>query len=376
MLYRGHHYQTGELIDVVYEQGAIVQIAAAGSSSADVEADWVSPALFDLQINGCHGISFNSPELTEADVRHVVEHCRRHGIASLFPTLVTNSFEAIAHGFRTLAASVANDPIVRQSVPGFHLEGPYISGDDGPRGAHPKIHVRSPSVDEFHQWQQAANGMIRLVTLAPELPGALDFISQVSREHVVIAIGHTAASPEQIRAAVLAGAKLSTHLGNGAHANLPRHPNYIWEQLAADELIASIIPDGHHLPASVVKSIIRGKTLSRTIITCDASSLAGSAPGRYRQWDSEFEVLDSGKIIVPGTPFLAGSGVFTDRCISTVIEQTGITLQQAIDCASRQPRELFGFAPFELAVGSRDPFMLFDWQLGKPFTVRQVVGPG
>src|SRR5262249_51788084 len=151
-----------------------------------------------------------------------------------------------------------------------------------------------PNWDEFRRWQDAAGGMIKLLTLAPERPGAIKFIEQVVRTGVMVAIGHTAATPAQVRDAVAAGAKLSTHLGNGSHAMLPGHENYLWEQLAADDLWASVISDGHHLPASLVKVIVRVKLPSRTIITCDASSLAGLPPGHYGEW----EVQPDGRVVV------------------------------------------------------------------------------
>ena len=374
MLLRGKHYRTGESLDVTCSAGTIVAVGPARAAKPDHEADWISPALFDLQINGCHGISFNSPTLTVAEVRHVVDHCRTHGIAWLMPTLVTNSFEAIRHGFRTLANAVDRDDAAANAVPGFHLEGPYIASEDGPRGAHPMAHARHPDWVEFQRWQEAAEGLVKLVTLAPELPGALPFIEKAVASGIVIAIGHTAATPAQIRDAVAAGAKLSTHLGNGSHAVLPRHDNYIWEQLANDDLWASFIPDGHHLPAAVVKSVVRGKTLARAVITCDASSLAGLPPGRYEQWGSAFDVLAGGKVIVPGTPFLAGSGVFTDTCIGTVIRQAGVSLAEAIDMASAQPRRLFGFEPWELATGNKSKLMLFDWNPGGDVSIKLVVG--
>lgn len=373
MLLRGKHYRTGELLDVTCDENRITSVEKVGSGTPDHEAGWISPALFDLQINGCHGISFNAPTLTVAEVRHVIDHCRKHGIAGLLPTLVTNSFDAIQHGFRTLAAAIREDEMVARAVPGFHLEGPYISSQDGARGAHPLAHARHPDWDEFQKWQDAAEGKILLVTLAPELPGALTFIEKAVASGIVIAIGHTAATPAQIRDAVTAGAKLSTHLGNGSHAMLPRHDNYIWEQLANDALWASFIPDGHHLPAAVVKSIVRGKTPTRAVITCDASSLAGLPPGRYEQWGSVFDVLEGGKVIVPGTPFLAGSGVFTDTCIGTVIRQAGVTLADAIDMASAQPRRLFGLAPWELAGATNSKVMLFDWNPGGDVGIKLVV---
>ena len=306
-------------------------------------------------------------------MRTVVDECRRHGIAGLLPTLVTTSFEANAHGFATLRRACETDPVVAAAIPGFHLEGPYIAPEDGPRGAHPREHVRDPDLDEFRRWQDAAGGRIRLITLAPERPGALRFIEQVSRSGVVVAIAHTAATPAQVRDAVAAGARLSTHLGNGSHAVLPRHDNYVWEQLAADGLWASLIPDGFHLPDALIKVIVRVKTPARSIVTCDASSLAGMPPGRYGEWGTELEVLPGGKVVVPGTPFLAGSGLFTDTCIATVIRAAGVSLHDAIDMAGARPRELLGLPAWELAAGSKAPMVLFDWEPGGEFHVCEVL---
>jgi N-acetylglucosamine-6-phosphate deacetylase len=289
---------------------------------------------------------------------------------------VTNSPAALTHGFTTLRQAIEIDPVVAAAVPGFHLEGPYIAGDDGPRGAHPREHVRDPDPAEFRRWQDAAGGRIRLVTLAPERPGALGFIEELTKAGVVVAIGHTAATPAQVRDAVTAGAKLSTHLGNGSHAVLPRHDNYVWEQLAADGLWASLIPDGFHLPDALIRVILKVKSPARTVLTCDASSLAGLPPGRYREWDTEFEVQPGGKVVVPGTPFLAGSGVFTDACIPIVMRAADVSLKDAIDMASARPRELLGLPAWELTAGSTTPLMRFDWEPGGAFTVREVIdGP-
>src|SRR5207237_3456086 len=198
---------------------------------------------------------------------------------------------------------------------------PYISPEDGPRGAHPQEHVRPANWEEFRRFQDdAAHGMIKMLTLAPETPGALPFIEKVAATGVVVAIGHTAASPACIRDAIHAGAKISTHLGNGSHAMLPRHENYLWEQLAADGLWASMIADGHHLPDSVMRCILRVKTPARMILTCDASPLAGSPPGKYRQWEYDFEVLPVGKVVVAGTQFLGGSWAFTDLCVRNMLK--------------------------------------------------------
>jgi N-acetylglucosamine-6-phosphate deacetylase len=257
-------------------------------------------------------------------------------------------------------------------MPCFHLEGPYISADDGPRGAHPKAHVRGPDWDEFRRWQDAAGGRIRLVTLAPEHDGALPFIEMLTAAGVVVAIGHTAATGARIRDAVRAGARLSTHLGNGCHAQLPRHDNIIWDQLAADGLWASLICDGHHLPPPFIQTFLRVKTPACTVLTCDAGSLAGLPPGRYGDWGGAFEVLPEGKIVVPGTPYLAGSWAFTDQCVGHVLNVTGVGVADAVDMAGARPRELLGLPPQRIAVGEPAELMLFDWEPGGAFRVRGV----
>jgi N-acetylglucosamine-6-phosphate deacetylase len=370
------HYASGLPVEIECAGGVIRSIAPPARDAADLTGGWVAPAFVDLQINGCDGISFNSSELTSAGVRHVIDTCRRHGMSAFFPTLVTNSFDALRHGLDTLARACDADALVAAALPGVHLEGPYISPDDGPRGAHPRVHVRSPDWDEFRRLQEAAGGRIRLVTLAPEHDGALTFIERLVASGVVVAIGHTAAGGPRIRDAVNSGARLSTHLGNGAHAMLPRHDNYIWEQLAADELWASVIGDGHHLTPAVLKCIVRVKTPARTILTCDASSLAGRPPGRYREWDQELEVCPDGRVLVTGTPYLAGSGSFTDACVGNVVRLAGVSLFDAVEMAGARPRELLGLPARRLEPGQPADLVLFDWEPGGSVRVRATVVGG
>jgi N-acetylglucosamine-6-phosphate deacetylase len=369
MRIHARHYATADRVEIVWTAGRIESVRAPLAEPADLEADWVAPAFFDLQINGCGGHSFNSGQLTLQAIRRVVATCRQHGIAALCPTLITNSFAELAEGFTVLQRAREGDPILARALPAFHLEGPWISAEDGPRGAHPRRHVRPPDLDEFRRLQDAAGGRIRLVTLAPEHDGALRFIESLSAEGVVVALGHTAAEGDCIRDAIRAGARLSTHLGNGAHAVLPRHPNYLWDQLAADELQASIICDGHHLPPSVVRCIVRAKTPARIILTCDTSSLAGLPPGRYSEWEQELEVRADGRIDVAGTPYLAGSGVFTEACVGKVIAFAGVTLPEAVEMAGNRPRELLGLESVELRAGAPADLVLFDWEPGEELSV-------
>jgi N-acetylglucosamine-6-phosphate deacetylase len=366
MTIHAKHYATGRPIAVTIADGRIATIQESDQNPTV----WIAPAFFDPQINGCLGISFNSPTLEIEQVRTVAETCRTNGIGAFLPTLITNSFEAIRHGFATLERARSSDSELQRWIPGYHLEGPYLSGEDGPRGAHPRQFIREPDWDEFRRWQDAAGGNIRMVTVAPERVGAIGLIEKLAGAGVVVAIGHTAATGAQIRDAVKAGAKTSTHLGNGSHALLPRHDNYIWEQLADDDLWASIIPDGHHLPPAVVKCIVRAKGVSRTLLTCDAGSLAGMPPGRYREWDTDLEVLPSGKIVVGGTPFLAGSGHFTDTCVANAIRFADVSLAEAVEMATIRPRQLLGLPSQMIEVGHPADLVVFDWQSDGEMSVK------
>jgi N-acetylglucosamine-6-phosphate deacetylase len=374
MQIRGRHYATGQRIDITFQKGAIRQIHPAGTSPPDVDAGWIAPAWFDIQINGALGIGLTSTTLTDEQLGRVVDVCRAHGIGEFCPTIVTNSFEVMRQSFLSLERSRAEGGQLARAMPYFHLEGPYISAEDGPRGAHPKEHVRTPELAEFQRLQEAAGGRIRLVTLAPELPGALTFIEKLSGSGVVVAIGHTAATAQLIRDAVAAGVRMSTHLGNGTHALLPRHDNYVWEQLADDRLWASVICDGAHLPASVVRCLLRVKTPARTVLTCDSSPLAGLPPGIYREWGQEFEVLPEERIVVRSSGFLAGSWAFTDRCIANAVRFAGVSLRDAVEMATVRPRQLLGLPPAALEAGSAGPLVLFDWEEGGDLMVQRVVG--
>ncbi|MSR31472.1 MAG: N-acetylglucosamine-6-phosphate deacetylase [Gemmataceae bacterium] len=370
MLVRAKHFQTGKPIDLHCQEGTVQDILPAGEAPADKEGEWVCPGLFDLQINGGLGIPFSDATLDTPKIITVVEECFSHGITSLCPTLITNSKETLLHGFRALRQAKDADENLSQALPCFHLEGPFISPQDGPRGAHAKKHVRLPDWKEFQELQEASGGNIRLVTLAPELPGAMDFIRELTLIGVVAAIGHTAATPDCIRQAIKAGAKLSTHLGNGSHAVLPRHENYLWEQLAADNLLASFIPDGHHLPPAILRAIVRTKPREKLVITCDAGSLAGMPPGKYSTWGMELEVLPRGKVVVPGTPFLAGSGLFTDECLRHLISLGDVSLDWAISMAGAIPRKLLGLPGMDLEAGMPARLVLFQSHLGSEFQVQ------
>jgi N-acetylglucosamine-6-phosphate deacetylase len=347
--------------EVTIEGEQIVSLCPASPASAPPDLV-IAPGFIDIQINGYGGLSFGTPDTTPEVLDYVVRAQRGIGVLFICPTVCTTSHENTIHALRMLTEARRN-PELAHAVPCYHLEGPYIGKEDGPRGAHPLPHVRPPDWDEFRRFQDAAEGKIGIITLGPEHPGAIPFIERLVESGVIAAIGHTGATPEQIRDAVAAGARLSTHLGNGSHARIDRHPNYIWEQLAADELCASIIADGHHLPPSVVKSMVRAKGVDRTILVSDAVAAAGLSPGVYPAEGREIEVLPNGRVQMKGTPYLAGSGLILSEGIGNTVRFAGVSLAEAVQMATRNPATLLGLGDTlgTVAPGREANLVLFRW---------------
>ena len=322
----------------------------------------ICPGFIDVQVNGWGGVAFNDPALTTEQVEKVTRRLWETGVALYCPTLITDSFEHLAAGMRAIARARRESPAGR-SILGIHLEGPYLSPEDGPRGAHPLEHVRRPNWDEFRRLQDAADGLICLVTLAPEIDGAIPFIERLVAAGVRVSIGHTAATSADIRAAVAAGACMATHLGNAAHDRLQRHRNYVYDLLAADELWASLIVDGHHLPPELVKIFVRAKRPERTILVSDAMMWAGMPPGRYPFGPIDLEVRYDGFIGVVGQPRLAGSGLLLAKGLENVVRFAGVSLSQAIDMVTRHPAQMLGKFPTIGAIetSSEGTFTLLTW---------------
>jgi N-acetylglucosamine-6-phosphate deacetylase len=294
------------------------------------------PGLFDLQVNGFGGVDFNDPSVTADDVFQAITTMRAAGVTRFLPTLITSSFDRFAKCAKTLTRTGFPE------IVGLHMEGPYICSTSGTRGAHPREHAIAASIDDFSRRQEAAGGGIKLVTLAPEVRGAMTLIEKLVASGVRVAIGHTAATPEQIRDAVKAGATLSTHLGNGCASQLPRHPNFIWEQLASDELFASLIVDGHHLPPATVKAMVRAKTSKRIFLVTDAVAAAGCVPGTYELSGEQVVLSENGRVAQPGKSWLAGSSATLFQVVANTVKFTGLPLEEVLPMASSQPAQFIG----------------------------------
>ncbi len=334
----GTETTTGELVELSFSEtiDAVEPALGATPPPTPEETVFVAPAWIDVQVNGFSGVDYNSPETPIEEIARSIDAQFATGVARLFPTVITGSPERMTGALRNLARARETFPH-GAALEAFHVEGPFISPEDGPRGAHPVRWVRPPSLDEFHRFQEAARGHIRLFTLSPEWSEAPAFIEAVVRTGVTVSIGHTKATAAQIQDAVRAGATMSTHLGNGAHSILPRHPNYIWEQLAEDRLAAGFIVDGIHLPLSFLKVALRAKGLERAVLVTDAVMPAGCAPGPYRLGEVDVVLHPDQSVRLAGGTRLAGSALSMDRAIGNVMRMAGLTLREAVTLATRNP---------------------------------------
>ena len=312
-------------------------------------------SLCDIQVNGFAGVDFQNPRLKGEDLHRACLALRRHHTHRILLTLITDTIASLEAKFAHLETLRAADPLAAETVAGYHPEGPYLSPEEGYRGAHIAEYMKRPQLSEFRRLQKAAGGHIRMLTLAPEWPGSARFIAGVARSGVVIALGHTNASHEQIDQAIRAGAKVCTHLGNGCLALVPRHDNIIQRLLARDELIASFIPDGIHIPPFVLKNFLRAKRKDRIILTTDAVAAAAAPPGPfYMQRGKKLErvICDrQGRIDFPGHPgYFFGSSLTLDAGVANVARWTEFSEATAWDWASRRPAAIVGIRLPRIAV--------------------------
>jgi len=312
---------------------------------------YTGPGLLDLQLNGYAGLNFNGEpaEWTAAGFHRIAKALSRRGVMASLPTLITDAPEMMLRRAERYAKLLDNDVELASAFPRLHIEGPFISPETGPRGAHPRQHCLVPeqAPDLLDRLREASGERIGILTIAPELDGAIDLIRRADETGIAVAIGHTQASADLIARAVEAGARLSTHLGNGSHQMLPRLDNYVFRQLAEDRLHASFIADGHHMPFPTLKCLLRAKTPARSILITDAIAATGMAPGRYKLVGREVEVRSDGRVCHLGQPNLAGSVLTLDKAIINVCLHCGVKFTEAWKMASVNPARLLGIDPPE-----------------------------
>lgn len=372
----GIHYATNQPISLSFENGYIREMQSLFKQK-DASLPYIAPGLVDLQINGFRGFDFNTLPLSQELVEQCTQVLWEEGVTSYYPTIITNSDEAIEEAVKTISQACENNKMVDECVAGIHVEGPFISPEDGPRGAHGKDFVKAPDWELFQRWQEAANGRIKIMTMSPEWPDSAQFISKCAESGVIVSIGHTAATPEQIQSAVAAGARMSTHLGNGAHLMLPRHPNYLWEQLAQDDLSTCLVADGFHLPESLLKVAISAKG-SKSMIVSDAVYLSGLEPGEYdTHIGGKVELTPEGRLHMRDNPkLLAGSVKMLKDGITHLTRKGLSNLDEAWNMASIRPAKLTDLpAKQGLAKGAPADLVVFNWE-GEKVNIEQTYKSG
>jgi N-acetylglucosamine-6-phosphate deacetylase len=353
-------------------EGAVIRAATLGDPApAAPIGTWITPGLFDAQVNGIQGVDFSSAEAGGEELARADAALAALGVSRYCPTLITASRQSTLE--RLAALRDAREAGAIPGAWGVHLEGPWISSEEGYRGVHSAAHARDPSVAELEAFQAAAGGAVRLLTLAPERPGSMAVIRAAAGIGITVALGHTNAPQAVIAEAVRAGARLSTHLFNGCPRAVDRHDNVIFSQLAEDGLAASFIADGHHVPWPALKTGLRAKGPDRCILVSDLMPLSGSADGDYRLAGHDVTLRD-GRLSVRGTPMLAGAARTLDRDVAVLAGREEPGIEAALLMATRNPARLLGCASWaELLPGRAGPLAVFEWD-GASLTLKERLG--
>lgn len=273
------------------------------------------PGFVDLQVNGYKGVDFSSSELTEERFFFACRELIQNGTVVFLPTVITSSEEIYERNLRMISKAIQRDDL-KNHIPGIHLEGPFISGVDGARGAHHSTWIRKPDLNFLDQLNDWADGCVRLLTISAELENADELCRHAVELGVKVSLGHQMATEADLKRLTDAGASLLTHLGNGIPQTIDRHKNPIWAGLANDDLSAMIITDGHHIPSSLIKTVIRTKGIANTIVVSDASPIAGLSAGTYTTLGNDVILDKSGRLYNPKTGYLVGSSSTMIECMN------------------------------------------------------------
>jgi len=308
------------------------------------------PGLVDLQVNGYKGVDFSSMDLTTADFMRASRQLFEAGTTAFLPTVITSPQEVYKHNL-PIIAKVMQSKKFRGRLLGIHLEGPFISPQVGAHGAHNPEWVRKPEEGYLKQLIDWADDKVVLITIAAELIGTEQLAQYALEQGIAVSLGHQMASEEDLKRLVHAGATSLTHLGNGVPAMLPRHQNPIWAGLAEDGLVAMIITDGHHLPASVIKTIIRTKGPSRCIVVSDAAPLAGLGPGRYETLGHKVVLEKGGRLYDPATGYFVGSSATMLQCMNYLAQLYLLRQDELVAMGFYNPLKLIGLDADDVASG-------------------------
>jgi N-acetylglucosamine-6-phosphate deacetylase len=332
------------------EDGLISEVSSRSTTEVPANASLIdfgdavlAPGFVDIHIHGGAGV--DAMRASQSELPRLGQFLTRHGVTGYFPTTVAAPLDATCAALERLADAIeaastaTNDNPVQARPLGIHLEGPFLSHKR--RGVHPPENLVAPTLEIFERLWQAARGHVRMLTIAPEIPGAMEVIAEAARRNVCVSIGHSDAEMPIAQEAVKAGARHATHTFNAMRPLDHREPGIIGEVLSDDRLSADIIVDGIHLAPPVVKLFLRAKGRELAVLITDAISATGMPDGRYQLGPIEVDVKD-GKCMSNGS--LAGSVLTMDRAVRNVTQFSDWSLRDAVRAATLNPARALGLA--------------------------------
>jgi N-acetylglucosamine-6-phosphate deacetylase len=308
------------------------------------------PGFVDLQVNGYKGISFSDLTLTEDRFVFACKELIEAGTVAFLPTIITASAEVYKQNLPLIAKAMKHEDL-KGHILGIHVEGPFISEKDGARGAHSTQWVRKPDLEMLDKLNTWADGNIKMLTISAELEGADELCKHAVNLGITISLGHQLATEEDLERLAKSGARSLTHLGNGIPNLLHRHKNPLWAGLANDDLVAMIITDGHHIPPSVIKTIIRTKGMSKVVVVSDAAPIAGLPPGKYNTLGNDVILDESGFLHNPEKGHLVGSSATMLDCMNFLASLQLLKAEDLIKAGYYNPLQLINVDP--VAFGSQ-----------------------
>lgn len=353
------------VFEVLFREGRLEQLRPVDTVEGGEEALWLTPGLFDIQVNGMLGHDLTAEDLQIEQVIAINAALEKRGILRWCPTICSNTAEVVERNLRLIRKAI--DEKGASSIHCIHLEGHYVSEEEGYRGVHLPRFQRDPDPQEFDRWQKAAGGHIGLFSLAPERRGALAFIAKLRKEGVKVGLVHHHADHGTVRDAAAAGADLSSHLINGCTPMIQRQHNIIWSQLSLDELWASFIADGYHIPPYTLRAAIKSKGVSRSILISDLAHLAGMPDGEYEANEMTVVLKDGGLWVKEkGTNLLSGAAKTLDKDVEYLAVNVGFSLEHALQMATVNPARYFEIeGRMQLYPGRSGPLAVFSWGKGR-----------
>lgn len=300
---------------------------------------------FDLQVNGYGGVDFNQDQLAAEQLHTACERLTADGVEGILATIITDHLPVMAARLARLAELRERDPLARQLIAGFHIEGPFLNEQPGYRGAHPVDAIRPADLGPMRRLVDAAGGLTRVVTLAPERDAGLKVTRWLVSQSVVVSAGHCNPSLDELRAAIDAGTTMFTHLGNGCPRELPRHDNIIQRALSLHQrLWLCFIADGIHIPFPALGNYLRAVDLDRCVVVTDAVAPAGLGPGQYTLGRQPVVVGEDLATWAPDHTHLIGSAITMRRAARNLTERLELSEEKVTRLTAQNPRQAIGWS--------------------------------